>query len=58
MLLKLMQSAGVSHDDMLYVGHDKKVIEHLEAIGICRTYFCETKGLTEDGIHDIKRQFF
>ena len=58
MLLKMMQSLGISHDEMLYVGNDKEVVDHLHDIGLCKTYLVETKGLTVDGMDEIKRKFF
>lgn len=57
-LLKLLQSLERSHDDMLFVGSNKKEIEHLDAIKVCKTYLVETSGLTEKAMMHIQSKYF
>jgi len=52
-LLQLMQSLDRSHDEMLYVGNDRNGVDHLKRIKICRTDWCETRGLTQNAMNEI-----
>merc|ERR1712087_371546 len=49
-LLQLQRSLKRKHDEVLYVGSDKQVTEHLTAIDVCKSYLCQTKGLTKSGL--------
>ena len=52
-LLQLMQSLERSHDEMLYVGNSRATVDHLRAIKVCRTDWCETRGLTANAMNEI-----
>jgi len=54
MMLKLLQFLQRSHDELLYIGHDKQVTEHLRQIKICKTYWCQSKGLTQSALDEIQ----
>ena len=57
-LLKLMESLGRAHEEMLYVGNDKEEINHIRSIGLCRTYLTETQGLTEEAMNKVADSYF
>lgn len=57
-LLKLMDSLGRQHEEMLYVGNDKEQMNHIRSIGLCRTFLAETQGLTEEAMNKIADSFF
>lgn len=52
-LLQLMQSLERSHDEVLHVSQNRNEVEHLKAIKICRTDWCETRGLTANAMNEI-----
>lgn len=52
-LLQLLQSLDRSHDEMLFVGNDRNGVEHLRRIKICRTDWCQTRGLTQEAMNEI-----
>ena len=57
-LLNLLRILKKSHDEMLYIGNDKDIIEHLKSIKICKTYLSKTNGLTKNALQDIQRTHF
>jgi len=57
-LLKLLDSLGRAHDEMLYIGNGKQDINHFQSIGLCRTYLNETQGLTNEGMDKLLASFF
>merc|ERR1719273_281892 len=57
-LLKLLQSLGRAHDEMLYIGNQRSDIDHFDQIGICMTSLCETQGLTEEAMNKLADSFF
>ena len=44
----------MEHDKMLYIGHNKEMIDHLIRINACHTYFVATKGMTYDDFQNIE----
>ena len=46
------------HDSVLYIGHDKDTIEHLNNISICHTYWVKTTGMIDNDLNAIKENFF
>jgi len=57
-LLKLMDSLGRAHDEMLFVGNHKEDMEHIRSIDLCRTYWCQTQGLTQEAMNTVTASFF
>jgi len=57
-LLDLLDTLGRTHDEMLFIGANEQEIDHLRSIGLCRTSFCETQGLTEEAMESIASTFF
>lgn len=57
-LLELLQFLHRSHCQLLYVSHDKDIIQHLDNIQICKTYLCKRKGLTQTDLDIIQEMFF
>eukprot|EP01084_Bolivina_argentea_P294446 506599_1 len=55
MLLKLLQSLQRKHDQMLYIGNDNNIIQHINSIQLCKTYLVETKGLLQSDLDEIKQ---
>ena len=57
-LLELLQFLHRSHCELLYVSHDKEIVQHLNNIQICKTYLCEQKGLTQNDLDTIQGMYF
>ena len=57
-LLGLLQKLNKAHNELLYIGHDKEMIEHLKSIQICERYHCKTKGLTQNDMEYIQKRYF
>jgi len=57
-LLKLMDSLGRAHDEMLFVGNHKEDMDHIRSIDLCRTYWCQTQGLTQEAMNTMTASFF
>merc|ERR1712113_322305 len=49
-LLKLMQFLHRDHQDFLYSSHDSQELEHMDQIGICKTFEIKTKGLLQSDL--------
>ena len=58
LLLRILQFLGTSHDEMLYIGTEWSAIEHLDKIELCKTYWCETKGLAQGDLNAISKLYF
>ena len=43
---------------MLYIGHDKETVDHLNKIGVCHTYWVKTKGLIHHDLDRISSHYF
>lgn len=54
----LIQFLGRDHDGVLYIGHDKAVIDHINRIDICHTYYVKTDGLTHRDLDQLQQRFF
>ena len=46
------------HDSVLYVGNDKYVIEHLNRISVCHTYWVKTTGMLRDDMAALEQHYF
>ncbi len=57
-LFKLLNMLRKQHNEILYVGNDKDIIQHLENIKACEVYYCATKGLTQNGINAVQDGYF
>ena len=57
-LMKLLQSLSRNHDEMLFVGNKREDVDHFEQICLCKTYLCETQGLTEDAMNELIDSYF
>jgi len=57
-MFKLLKTMNKFHDEILYVGHDKDVVQHLEQIKCCKTYLCKTKGLVDKDFETIRSAYF
>ena len=56
-ILKLMHVLRRSHENVLYIGHRKEIIEHLASINACHTHYIKTKGITQHDIDTIKSNY-
>ena len=57
-LLKLLQFLQRSHSEILYISHDKEIIEHLTTIRLCKTYLVETEGIKKSDFEEIQETCF
>ena len=57
-ILKLIYSFKLKHENILYIGHDKQIISHLKNISICNTYSVKTDGITYNDTQRIQTAFF
>jgi len=57
-LLKLLASLKRSHAGMLFIGNQKEVVSHLNAIKLCKTHLVDTDGLTETEMEEIQNKYF
>ena len=56
-LLKLMSHFKREHDNVLYVGYNKDVIDNLTGISACNTYQIKTKGMRDLDMNKIESQY-
>jgi len=57
-LLELLQFLHRSHCELLYISHDREIVQHLNNIQICKTYLCDRKGLTQNDLDTIQAMYF
>ena len=41
----------------MFIGHNKDLIEHLNNINVCHTYYVKTNGMTIYDMENIKNEF-
>ena len=58
LVLRLMKFLKCNHENVLYVGHDKEVIQHLTNNNFCQTFYVKTEGLTFHDLARIENIFF
>ena len=56
-VLKLIHYLKKEHNNVLYVGCNKDVIDHMSQIQACNTYFVKTKGMLFQDMKKIERKF-
>ena len=48
----------MDHDRVLYIGNNKAVIEHLNNINLCHTYWVKTSGMIHHDFKTIEDNYF
>ena len=56
-ILKIMHILERRNESVLYVGHNKELIEHLAQINACHTYYVKTPGMTIYDMQFIAKKF-
>lgn len=56
-LLKLMQFLHRDHQDFLFVSNNRENLDHVDQIGICKTFEIKTKGLLQSDLDAVHREF-
>ena len=57
LILKLLYVLRMDHDNALYIGHRKDIIDHLISINACHTYYVKTNGMTSDDFECIEKMY-
>ena len=57
-VLKLIRFLKYDHNNVLYIGNDKNVIELLKKHNFCHTFYVKTKGITERDLNKIYEKYF
>lgn len=57
MVLKLMHVLKRDHENVLYIGNSKEVIDHLTQINACHTHYVKTKGMTFQDVEYIRKKY-
>ena len=56
-ILKIMHILERRNESVLYIGHNKELIEHLAQINACHTYYVKTPGMTIYDMQFIAKKF-
>ena len=56
-ILQILHVLNRHNSEVLYISHNKSLIEHLDNINACHTYLVKTKGITNNDIQKISKMF-
>ena len=52
-ILKLMRVLDINHEQALYIGNNKEIMQHLKNMNVCQTYYVKTQGFTHRDVENI-----